>query len=90
LRTALLKRSDVIVETIIQKLMTYALARGVEYGDVPAVRAIARDAARNNYRFSSLIVGIVRSEPFQMKIKMAEPPLGASAQNTGSREARHP
>jgi hypothetical protein len=90
LRAALLKRSDVIVETITQKLMTYGLARGVEYGDLPAVRAIARDAARDNYRFSSIIAGIVRSEPFQMKIKMAAPPLGASAQTTGPREALHP
>jgi mono/diheme cytochrome c family protein len=90
LRKALLKRSDVILETITRKLMTYALARGVEHGDMPAVRTIARDAARDNFRFSSIVLGIVRSEPFQMKIKMSEPPSGVSARNAGPREDRRP
>ena len=53
--------------TAAEKLLTYALGRRVEYFDMPAVRAIARDAARSDYRFSSLITGIVRSTPFQMK-----------------------
>ncbi|MEP7306629.1 MAG: DUF1592 domain-containing protein [Acidobacteriota bacterium] len=74
LRQALLRRSDVVVDTMIRKLMTYALARGVEYGDLPAVRAIRRDAARQNFRFSSLVLGIVRSEPFQMKRKAEDRP----------------
>ena len=50
-----------------EKLLTYALGRGLEPYDMPVVRAIARDAARQNYRFSSLISGVVRSTPFQMK-----------------------
>jgi hypothetical protein len=49
------------------KLMTYALGRGVEYYDMPAIRAIVREAAHNDYRFSSLVMGIVKSAPFQMR-----------------------
>ena len=48
-------------------LLTYALGRGLEYYDMPVVRAIVRDAARSDYRFSSLVTGIVTSAPFQMK-----------------------
>ena len=50
-----------------EKLMTYALGRGLEHYDAPAVRAIVRDAAGNDYRFSSLVVGIVESLPFRMR-----------------------
>jgi hypothetical protein len=67
LRQALLKRPEMFARTLTQKLMTYGLGRGVEYGDKPLVRAIARDAARQNYRFSSIVLGIVKSAPFQMK-----------------------
>ncbi len=70
LRQALLGYSDQFVRTATEKLMTYGLGRGVEYYDMPAVRSIVRQAARSNYRFSSLIVGIVESTPFQMKRKM--------------------
>ena len=48
-------------------LLTYALGRGVEYYDAPAVRAILRDAAPQDYRFSSIVLGIVKSAPFQMR-----------------------
>jgi len=67
LRKALLKHPDQFVRTMTEKLLTYGLGRGLEYYDMPVVRAIARDAARQNYRFSSLIVGIVKSPPFLMK-----------------------
>jgi mono/diheme cytochrome c family protein len=67
LRKALLDRRDAVASTATEKLLTYALGRRVEYFDQPAVRAIVRGAARNDYRFSSLITGIVRSVPFQMK-----------------------
>src|SRR5207237_6051437 len=59
LRRALIRRSDVVVDTMIRKLMTYALARGVEYTDLPAVRGIARTAASQHFTFSSLVLGIV-------------------------------
>jgi hypothetical protein len=69
LRRALLGRSDVFVRTMTEKLMTYGTGRALKYTDMPAVRAIVRDAARNDNRFSSLIVGIVKSDTFQMREK---------------------
>ena len=68
LRTALRGRAaDRVVATLTDRLLTYALGRGVEYYDLPAIRKIARDAAGDDYRFSSLILGIVNSVPFQMR-----------------------
>jgi mono/diheme cytochrome c family protein len=61
------KYREDFVRTVTEKLMTYALGRGVEYYDNPTVRAIARQAAVDNYRMSSLIVSIVKSTPFQMR-----------------------
>ena len=67
LRGILLERSDLFVGTLTQKMMTYALGRGLEYYDMPTVRQIVREAADDDYRWSSLIRGIVRSAPFQMR-----------------------
>jgi mono/diheme cytochrome c family protein len=67
LRKALMRRPEQFVQTLTEKLMTYGLGRSVEYYDMPAVRQIVRDTARDNYRFSSIIMGIVRSAPFQMR-----------------------
>jgi len=67
LRKALLQHPEQFVRTMTEKLLTYALGRGLEYYDMPVVRAVARDAARQNYRFSALITGIVKSSAFQMK-----------------------
>jgi mono/diheme cytochrome c family protein len=67
LRRALVDRSEVFVRNFTQNLLTYALGRGVEYYDMPAVRGIARNAAANQNRFSSLVLGIVNSVPFQMR-----------------------
>jgi len=67
LRAALLSRPNVFAGTMTEKLLTYALGRGLEYYDMPAVRAVTHQAALNNYRFSSLILGIVESAPFQMR-----------------------
>jgi hypothetical protein len=69
LREALLSRPDVFVSTLTEKLLTYATGRGLKYYDMPAVRAIVRDAAAKDYRFSSLILGIVKSEPFEYRKK---------------------
>jgi hypothetical protein len=66
LRTVLMQ-SDRFVSTLTEKMMTYALGRGVEYYDASAVRAILRDASRDDYRMSSLVVGIVQSPPFRMR-----------------------
>jgi len=70
LRRALLDRSDVFATVATEKLLTYASGRAVQYQDMPAVRAIVRDAARDKYRFSSLVLGIVKSTPFQMRTKV--------------------
>ena len=70
LRQALLSRSDVFVQTLTEKLLTYGVGRALKYYDMPAVRAITREAARDDNRFSSLILGIVKSPPFQMRAKL--------------------
>ena len=67
LRETLLDRSDQFVRTLASKLLTYSLGRAVEHHDMPAVRAIEREAASDDYRFSTLILGIVKSAPFQMR-----------------------
>jgi mono/diheme cytochrome c family protein len=67
LRQALLDRRGAVASTATEKLLTYALGRRIEYFDMPAVRTIVRDAARQDYRFSSLITGIAKSVPFTMK-----------------------
>ena len=74
-REALLRQGeDEFVRTITEKLLTYALGRGVNYLDAPTVRQIVRDAARDDYRWSTLLLGIVRSAPFQQRIvRDAEP-----------------
>ena len=67
LREAVLDRPDVFVGTVAEKLLIYALGRGLDHADAPAVRAITRAAAADDYRLSSLILGIVESTPFQMR-----------------------
>jgi hypothetical protein len=67
LRTVLMTRRDVFAATVTERLLTYALGRGVDYYDEPAIRNILRQAAPNDYRWSSLVLGIVKSTPFQMR-----------------------
>ena len=67
LRKLLLERQELVGHTVADKLLTYALGRGLEFYDQPAVRKIAREAAPQNYRWSALIVSIVNSTPFQMR-----------------------
>jgi hypothetical protein len=67
LRQYLISRPDELTRTIVEKLLMYATGRAMEYYDMPAVRAIARDAASNDYRWSAVILGIVKSVPFQMR-----------------------
>jgi hypothetical protein len=68
LEKGLLNRPDIFVGTFVEKLLTYALGRGVEYYDAPTVRAIVRDARAQDFRVSSLILGVVNSAPFQMRM----------------------
>ncbi|HLK48556.1 MAG TPA: DUF1592 domain-containing protein [Bryobacteraceae bacterium] len=67
LRGALMRKPEQFAQTFTEKLMTYALGRRLEYYDMPTVRKIVRNAAADNYRFSSLVMGIVASDPFQFK-----------------------
>ena len=67
LRTVLESRAEEFITTLTEKLLTYAIGRGTELADAPVVRQIVRDAARDDYRFSSLIRGVVDSKPFRMR-----------------------
>jgi mono/diheme cytochrome c family protein len=65
LRSALLKHPEQFAQTFTEKMMTYALGRGIEYFDMPGIRKIVKDAGRDNYKFSSIVLGIVRAPAFQ-------------------------
>jgi hypothetical protein len=67
LRQALMRRSDVFARNVTEMLMTYALGHRVEYSDMPTVRAILKESAKSDYRFSSLVLGIVKSPAFQRR-----------------------
>jgi hypothetical protein len=67
LRAALMARPDVFVQTFVEKLMTYALGRGLSASDMPAVRTVVRDAKAGGYKFSAIALGIARSVPFRMR-----------------------
>jgi hypothetical protein len=79
LRAALMKRPEQFAQTFTEKMMTYALGRGIEYFDMSAVRKIVRDAQATNYKFSSLVMGIVKAPAFQSsmaevtKVELAAP-----------------
>ena len=67
LRNALLRRREEFVRTVTEKLLTYAIGRSVEFSDMPTVRHIVREAARDEYRWSSIVLGVITSAPFQMR-----------------------
>jgi len=67
LKKALTDRPDAFTTTVTEKLLTYALGRGLDYYDAPTVRAIVRETRSKDYRFSSLIAGVIKSTPFQMR-----------------------
>jgi len=85
LRNFLLTRKDVFVQTATEKLLTYALGRTVDYYDMPAVRSILHSASSDNYRFTSIVMGIVNSAPFQMRMKITQP-----AESTASNSVSKP
>jgi hypothetical protein len=91
LRKVLLSHPEQFANTVTDRLLTYALGRGVEYYDQPAIRKITRDAASSNYRWSSLILGIVNSTPFQMRMNKPQEPVTvrtAQSQNPIARESK--
>ncbi len=67
LEAALLRRPELFVGTFAERLLTYALGRGIEHHDAPAIRTILRDARAQDYRVSAIILGVVKSQPFQMR-----------------------
>jgi hypothetical protein len=73
LRAALTARPDAFAQTLAEKLMTYALGRGLQHYDMPVVRAIVRDAKASNYSFNAVVLGVVRSVPFQMRAGTGTP-----------------
>jgi mono/diheme cytochrome c family protein len=78
LRSALVRKPERFVNTVTEKLLTYALGRGLEYYDMPAVRRIVKDAAADQYRFRSIVLGVVRSYPFTMRSTEAAAPAAAN------------
>jgi len=68
LRELLVQKPAQFATVVTEKLMTYALGRGVDYYDIPSVRQITREAAANDYGVASLVVGVVQSTPFQMRL----------------------
>jgi hypothetical protein len=70
LRVAIVSRPDAFVTVVTEKMLTYALGRGLEPADMPVVRRIVKKAAQNDYRLSSIVMGIVESAPFQMRTKL--------------------
>ena len=80
LRQAMLNYSDMVVRTMTERLMSYALGRKLEPFDMPVVRAITRDAAKNDNKFSSLVLGVVKSQAFTMN-KVEAPATDAAKQN---------
>ena len=76
LRQALLRYAPQFVRMIVEKTMTFALGRGVEYSDMPAVRSIVRDAATDDYKFPTIVLGVVKSAQFQMRLRTNERAAG--------------
>jgi Protein of unknown function (DUF1585)/Protein of unknown function (DUF1588) len=85
LRKVLLSDPEQFVNTVTERLLTYALGRGIEYYDKPTIRKITREAAARNYRWSSLILGIVKSVPFQMRMNRLPEPAGSKTMISQSR-----
>jgi len=79
LRQAIMKHPEQFVRTLTEKMMTYGLGRGLEYYDMPTVRRIAMDASRTDYKFSSVVLGIVNSTPFKMR-RVQDVPVSARAE----------
>jgi hypothetical protein len=70
LREAILSRPDAFATVVTERMLTYALGRGLEPSDMPVVRRIVKKAAQSDYRVSSIVMGIVESAPFQMRTKL--------------------
>jgi hypothetical protein len=87
-RAALLARGDEFVSTLTEKLLTYAIGRGLEFYDMPAVRGIMHAAAPAGYNWSSLILGIVDSVPFQMRVAPGASHVAPGASHSATEQKR--
>jgi hypothetical protein len=72
LRELTVANGDVFAQSVTEKLLTYAIGRGLEHEDMPLVRSITRQAAADDYRFSSLLMGVIASPAFTMNVKAAD------------------
>jgi cytochrome c5 len=88
LRKAILSRPDVFAGTVTEKLLIYALGRGLEPVDMPVVRNVVRSAAAQNYALQSLVLGIVKSDPFQMRTKLTDTGSAPATTRAAAAEAR--
>jgi len=79
LREFALQNGDVFAQSVAEKLLTYAIGRGLEYEDMPLVRSITHEAADDGYKFSALLMGVIESPAFTMNVKT---PAGTTAANT--------
>jgi hypothetical protein len=86
LREAMLARPDVFVGTLTEKLMIYALGRGLEPVDMPVVRSVVTSAARHDYAMQSIILNIVQSAPFQMRTKLTDTGRNTTAARAATKE----
>jgi hypothetical protein len=84
LRNYVVKRGDQFVRVVTERLLTYALGRGVEFQDMPTVRSIVRSASPSKYQFSTLVMEVVKSTPFQNNVKVSE----KQSEGTQQRAAR--
>jgi hypothetical protein len=80
LRDLVVRKQEMFVEVVTENLLTYATGRGLDYKDMPLVRSLVHNAAKDNYRFSSLIMGVIQSPAFTMDMKYA--PVSLSAANS--------
>jgi hypothetical protein len=88
LRSLLATHQEDFVRTFTEKLLAYAIGRGIEYTDLPAIRKIARDAAPQEYRWSSIILGIVNSAPFSMSAAGSDAPVSVAQTHVTSQATR--
>ncbi len=80
LREFTVSNGDIFAQSVTEKLLTYAIGRGLEYEDMPLVRSITHDAAEDDYRFSSLLMGVIRSPAFTMNAKTAADTTAANTE----------
>ncbi len=90
LRKVLQSKSDQFVYTMTEKLLTFGIGRGPEWYDAPAIRAAVRTSSKDGYRFSSLILSLVKSTPFQMRMPLTDKDVPATIAESGGGKTNTP